>query len=445
MNALNKTGKFYTQIIMKHIGIFIFVGILFVVFHDQGWFPNENIYAISQLVYHIVLPALIAFEGGRKTGETNGGILAVLAVSGVLIAENSIGILGAMLLGPAAGFLWKYEEKMIESHAGSEFQMLLKNLTLGITGGILAAASCYLVNPVLVAVTEVISRLVNLLIAYQAIGLLSVVIEPLKVFFLNNVVNHAVLVPVGMEQIQEAGSSVLFLLETNPGPGLGVLAALCCMKKESRNEYVSAMIAEAVGGIHEVYFPFIWADFRLLIPLILGGMAGNLCFSFLHAGLRGVVSPGSILVIFLMAGKGMFLPVLAGIFVSVLVSFVVSIGILRWKKGEEKEEKKEVEAEPKKIDKVAFVCDGGVGSSAMGAAIFRKMLEHKEIEGISVKAYAADLVPEDIDVIVCQKDFFTLLSKELKRRDIYKVESLVRSEEYERLAEQIQRRNEGIR
>lgn len=276
MEKLNKLGKFYTRIIMKHIGIFIFIGILFVVFHDQGWFPNENMYAISQLVYEVVLPALLAFEGGRKVGETGGGILAVLATAGLLTAESSVGILGAMVLGPAAGFLWRKEEPLIEKYAGAGFQMLGKNLAMGITGSVLAVFSYYLVSPVLAMATGLAGRMMNLLITYRAIGLLSVIIEPLKVFFMNNVVNHAILVPLGMEQLQETGSSVLFLLETNPGPGLGMLAALFVVKKERRNEYLSAIAAELAGGIHEVYFPFVWSDLRLLAPLILGGMAGNM-------------------------------------------------------------------------------------------------------------------------------------------------------------------------
>ncbi|MCU6686971.1 PTS mannitol transporter subunit IICB [Dorea acetigenes] len=454
MEKLNKLGKFYTRIIMKHIGIFIFIGILFVVFHDQGWFPNENMYAISQLVYEVVLPALLAFEGGRKVGETGGGILAVLATAGLLTAESSVGILGAMVLGPAAGFLWRKEEPLIEKYAGAGFQMLGKNLAMGITGSVLAVFSYYLVSPVLAMATGLAGRMMNLLITYRAIGLLSVIIEPLKVFFMNNVVNLAILVPLGMEQLQETGSSVLFLLETNPGPGLGMLAALFVVKKERRNEYLSAIAAELAGGIHEVYFPFVWSDLRLLAPLILGGMAGNFTFVLLDAGLKGMVSPGSIFIILLMAGRGMVIPVLAGIFVSVAVSFGGSLLILRLKERKKteqedreekgKKEEKEMEGkEEKRIGHIGFVCDGGVGSSAMGAAIFRRMLAARGMEDVCVKAYASDLIPEEIDLIVCQRDYFVMLPKKFQEREVYTVENLVSAGGYEELIEQLQRRNEG--
>lgn len=441
MKKLHKIGKFYTRIILKHIGIFIFVGLLFVVFHDHGWLPNSDLYAISQLIYAIILPAFIAYEGGRLISGTEGGILAVLAVSGLLVSENSVGILGAMVAGPLAGVLWKYGQRYLEKRAGSSVQMLMKNLTIAVLGGILAIDGYYLISPVLGVITEVAYRMVNMLVNCKLIALAGIVIEPAKVFFLNNMVNHAVLVPMGIEQVQDMGKSVLFLLETNPGPGLGLMLALFCSQKERRSEYTAAMIAQTIGGIHEVYFPFVLSNLSLLLPLIFGGIAGDLCFVLMDAGLMGAVSPGSLLTILIMAGKGGILPVLMGIGISTAVTFVGSILILRHKNqkvNEPETEKKEMKEE---IHQVIFVCEGGVGSSAMGAALFRRTLAREGITDVCAEACAADLVSERPGLLVCQKDYYNRLPEEMKKREIYVVESLLKAEEYVGLAEEIKKRN----
>lgn len=462
MEKIHSVGRFYTRIIMKHIGIFIFVGMLFVVFHDHGWLPNEDIYAISQLVYVVILPAFIAYEGGRLVSGENGGILAVLVMSGMLVSESSAGILGAMIAGPFAGLLWKKEQKFLKEKAGSSMQMLAKNLALGITGAVLAVFVYYLVTPMFYLLTEAVYRGVDFLVSCQMISLAGAIIEPAKVFFLNNIVNHAVLVPLGMEQIQEAGKSVLFLLETNPGPGLGLLLALGYLEREKRTEYMAAVIAQTIGGIHEVYFPFVLSDLRLLFPLILGGIAGDFCFVLLGAGVQGTISPGSILIVLLMAGRDGILPVLAGVSVSALVTFGGCLCVKRMgrKWGEEKEVLDEAEKPERgqldmtknaagkvekmsreKVESVAVVCEGGVGSSAMGAALFRRVLTREQIEGVHVEAYAADLVPVTVQMIVCQKDYMERLPGVLKEKEICSVESLMRTEEYERLAGVIRQRN----
>lgn len=444
MRILRKIGKYYKRAILKNIGVFIFIGLLSVLCGEYGWLPNEDIYAISQLVYQYILPTMIAYEGGRELGESNGGVLAVLAVTGILLANPALGIVGAMISGPLAGFLWSRLERTLERRVDFRFTMLWKNLSVAALGGVLAVCFHALLAPLLQAFAQVLGMGMQFLISHHLIGVLAVVIEPAKVLFLNNVINHAVLVPIGMQQVQEAGSSVLFLLEANPGPGFGVLLALYCVKREQKNEHASAMIAQAVGGIHEVYFPFVLADLRLLVPLIFGGMAGNLCFQFLDAGLQGVVSPGSIVVILLMAGKHGCIPVLAGVAVSAVTAFLLSMAVLRVgrKEKEDKGDQREtVMEEKKKIEQIAFVCDGGVGSSAMGAALMRRMLAQTGKSGIQVKAYAADLVPEDVDLIVCQKDFYALLPEGLSGREVYVVDSLVQTEGFQTILEEIERRN----
>lgn len=450
MKLLHKTGKFYSRIIMKNIGIFIFIGLLAVIFCEHGWFPNEKIYAVSQLVYLIILPVRIAFESGQMLGGTGGGLLAVLAISGILTDAPQIGILGAMAAGPFSGFLWKKLEALIEQWAAGRFQMLAKNLCIGIAGGCLAILGIYVITPVLEFLQTLVYYGMDFLVAHKLLWALSIMIEPAKVFFLNNLVNHAILIPLGMNEVQEAGSSVLFLLETNPGPGIGFLLALwyAGRQKEERESAASALAAQALGGIHEVYFPFVLSDLRFLFALILGGIAGNLCFSFFRAGLQGAVSPGSILLVLFMAGKNGMLPVLLGILISAALSFSCSLFLLHTKKPDTKpipEKALQETKEKRMIRKIAFVCDGGMGSSAMGAALFRRAAAKEGLEGLEAEPFAADLVPEDTDLIVCQKDFSRTLPEKLLSAEIYTVESLVKTEAYQKLIEMLRKRMEEKR
>lgn len=467
MKYIRRIGKYYTGIIMKNIGIFLCIGLLLVLFGEQGWVPNAHICEVTMLLYQVILPTMVAYEGGAKLGGISGGILAVLALAGALSADSGIGLFGAMVIGPLAGCLWRQIGKLLEK-TDFRMKMLVKNLSLAACGSVLLILTQTFFLPVLEWGIGMVYQGVHFLVAHHMTFAASILLEPAKVFFLNNLMNHGILVPLGMSQVQETGSSILFLMETNPGPGLGVLLALYFRNKEDKNEYISAMLAQSVGGIHEVYFPFVLSNLRLLFPLILGGMAGNICFELLDAGLKGVVSPGSFLVILLMAGKEGFFPVLAGMAVSAAVSFAGCFLLLGFGGGKEPERKlrqeEEVQGETigreteeiqkeqvsrgddkmqekRRIEQIAFVCDGGVGSSVMGAALLRRLLAQKGIEGIKVQAFAVDLVPPEIGVLVCQKDFCRMLPQELLAKEIFTVDNLVQPEGFAQILEQIEQRN----
>lgn len=453
MKVIQKIGKFYTRVIMKNIGIFIFIGLLSMIFGAYGWFPNKNIYAISQLVYKIILPTMIAYEGGIELGGAGGGILAVLAMTGVISSESNVGILGAMLVGPVAGYLWRRLEKFFSEKTDFRLKMLVKNLSVGVFGGILATLYYFLFTPILNFITEYADRGVYFLLEHHMTAVLSIIIEPAKVFFFNNLIEHAILVPIGINEMQETGRSILFLLESNPGPGMGLLLALYYIRRERREEYMSALIAEAVGGIHEVYFPFALSNPLFILPLILGGVAGNICFSCLDAGIQGVVSPGSIFVILLMAGRNNFIPVLFGIVISVIVTFAAIMLLYSFEKKSKKKEKVEHKEatmdwtkgtqikSDRPIRKIAFVCDAGMGSSVMGAALLKRTLAQKGMKGIEVEAYAADMIPSDIEFIVCQKAYYRNLPQNAQNKEIYLVDDLVQSQGFVSLVELIQKRN----
>lgn len=457
MELLRKTGRFYKEIIINNIGIFIFIGILSVIFHDYGWFPNENMYAISQLVYHVALPVLISFEGGRKTGGNSGGLTAALAVCGIAAGGTESGLWGALLIGPAAGFLWKYSFQWISGKCKASLQMLVKNLWIAVLAGIMAGMAYAVLTPVMNQFITLLSRFTDMLVKFGMLGTLAFIIEPAKVFFLNNLMNHSILVPLGMSQAVAHGSSVFFLLEANPGPGFGMLGALFLCHKEKRQEYGAAMFTQAVGGLHEVYFPYVLSNLWLLLPLMAGGFAGNLTFQYLHAGLQGPVSPGSVVTILLMAGKNTWLFVLAGLAVSTAVSFAGSLLVLKMTAKSNNTVSKEISTHDKspmnnineeknmKIQRIAVVCDGGVGTSAMGASILRRRLAQEKLTGIQVDAYAADLIPDGIDLIVCQKDLYDHLPEELRSvigpsGEIYTAGSLLTAASYDGLVRLLQER-----
>lgn len=456
--SLHRFGKFYSSVILNFIGIFIFVGIISVVFGDCGWMPNEDIYAISQFVYSAVLPILIAYAAGNQVrrlkehGESKrfhaGGVIAVMAAAGMVLADSECGILGAMILGPLSGIIWEYVLEPLVRNVKAGMEMLVHNLVAAFAGSLMAVFAFYLVSPLLSFIEDILFFGMNYLMEHKLIWLLSVLIEPAKVFFLNNSINHGMLLPLGVQQAEHLGESILFLLETNPGPGLGVLGALYIVRKEKRKEYGASMFVEFIGGVHEIYFPEVLSNLWLLLALISGGAAGNLCFLVCHGAVMGAVSPGSILSILLVCSKNRILSVLSGVFVSAAVSMLAALLILKIQNrnrenketGTEVQNAAEMEWEKKMSIKVGFVCNAGVGSSAMGAALFRRKLQEMNITDIEVEAYPADQIPDDLMLIVCQKDFQEKVPFEYRGDKVYTVGSLLNQSEYEAIIEEIQRK-----
>ena len=445
---IQKVGKFYSKIIMNYIGVFIFVGVLSVIFGDHGWYPNEDICHITQIVYLFLIPSLIGYGAGNAAGGKEGAVVAVLAVVGLVASSYNVGILGAMILGPLCGWCTKW----ILEHTADRFavstHMLIRNLMIACMGGALCIISFYILAPVLVSASEVIALGIDKIVDNKLIFLSSILIEPAKILFLNNGVNHAILTPLGMQQAEEAGKSVLFLLETNPGPGAGVLCSLFVMEKEKRQQFGAGIFAQAVGGVHEVYFPFILSNLRLLFALIGGSMAGIFCFVQMGVGLNGPVSPGSVVTLFMMAGRKNIVGAMIGVGISAATSFL--IGLLILKTGQKRsiqntspEEETQIMQKQSPIHTILFVCDGGVGSSAMGAALFRRKLAESAIADVEVKACAVDMIEKTCDLIVCQKTFADEFGDFLAGHEIYTLDNLLGTHEYEGLLRAIRSRNEG--
>lgn len=459
---IKRVGRFYSSIIVQNIGLFLFVGMMSVLFMEDGWFPNRQFYDISQMIYKIAIPLVIAAGGGRKTGGDPGATAAILAVAGILVAGQESGILGAMILGPAAGFAVSRLMKQILKKVEPGFEMLTRNMTIALTGCVFAVVSCMVVQPVLFRANMALGYVTKRIVDGSMLPFLAIVIEPAKILFMNNGINHGVLVPLGMEQAEAAGKSVFFLLESNPGPGLGILLALWFRKKEKREKYGLCMLVHGLGGIHEVYFPYVLANLWLLPALVAGGIGGNLCFSLMRGGTAGPVSPGSVLTIMMMSRRSEWIGNVAGMAVSAVISMVAALVVLKLQSlksgqsmqleesiqplqsGQQMQSGKGASQEPpqsdteKKITSICVICDAGVGSSAMGAALIRRRLAGEHVSGIRVDARPADRIDPEADLYVCQKNFADRLGGRSGTKGMYLVENLLDASEYDKLMQMLQ-------
>ena len=411
---IQQFGRTLSGMVMPNIGAFIAWGFITALFIPEGWWPNGQLAQLVGPMLTYLLPLLIAYTAGRNVAGERGGVIGAIAAVGVIVGSDIPMFIGAMIMGPLAGYAIRRFDRMVEGHVKAGFEMLVSNFSIGILGMLLAVLGYYVVGSVVTGLTMLISSGAELVIRHGLPPLVSLFVEPAKVLFLNNAVNHGIFSPIGIEQARETGQSIMFLLETNPGPGLGVLLAYWLFGRgNARQSAPGAVIIQFFGGIHEIYFPYILARPVLIVAAIAGSAAGLLFFSLTDAGLVAPASPGSILSVLAMAPKGKTLIVLLGVVISAAVSLVVAAPFIR------RASKTETEGDPavgklpqstagisphaagRPVRKVIFACDAGMGSSALGATRFRKRLRDAEI-GVAVGNSAADRIPSDADVVVCQ-------------------------------------------
>lgn len=411
---IQQFGRTLSGMVMPNIGAFIAWGFITALFIPEGWWPNGQLAQLVGPMLTYLLPLLIAYTAGRNVAGERGGVIGAIAAVGVIVGSDIPMFIGAMIMGPLAGYAIRRFDRMVEGRVKAGFEMLVSNFSIGILGMLLAVLGYYVVGSVVTGLTMLISSGAELVIRHGLPPLVSLFVEPAKVLFLNNAVNHGIFSPIGIEQARETGQSIMFLLETNPGPGLGVLLAYWLFGRgNARQSAPGAVIIQFFGGIHEIYFPYILARPVLIVAAIAGSAAGLLFFSLTDAGLVAPASPGSILSVLAMAPKGKTLIVLLGVVISAAVSLVVAAPFIR------RASKTETEGDPavgklpqstagisphaagRPVRKVIFACDAGMGSSALGATRFRKRLRDAEI-GVAVGNSAADRIPSDADVVVCQ-------------------------------------------
>jgi len=417
-------GRFLSGMVMPNIGAFIAWGLIAALFISTGWIPNEKFAAMVDPMSHMLLPLLIAYTGGEVVAGKRGGIIGAIAAMGTIVGSPDTPMfIGAMITGPLAGWVIKQFDKKIEGHVKAGFEMLVNNFSLGIIGGILALIAMVGVTPLVNVLSNGMSAGVNFFVEHGLLPLVSLFIEPAKVLFLNNAINQGILSPMGIQQVTEAGKSVFFLLEVNPGPGLGILLAYCIAGKGSaKSSAPGAVIIHFFGGIHEIYFPYILMNPLLLIAAIAGGACGVFIFTMFDVGLVSAASPGSILAILAMAERHSYIGLIIGVLLAAVVSFVISLPILKFMGKdaslEEAQAKKDAmksqakgtvlkdsnKAASGRINKIAFACDAGMGSSAMGATVLKKKIAEAGMSGIEVIHTPVSSIPADVQIVVTHRD-----------------------------------------
>ncbi|WP_312059619.1 PTS mannitol transporter subunit IICBA [Pantoea septica] len=424
-------GRFLSNMVMPNIGAFIAWGIITALFIPTGWIPNETLAKLVGPMITYLLPLLIGFTGGRLVGGDRGGVVGAITTMGVIVGADMPMFLGSMIAGPLGGWAIKSFDRAVDGKIKSGFEMLVNNFSAGIIGMLLALLAFLAIGPLVEGLSHILAAGVNLMVQNNLLPLTSIFVEPAKILFLNNAINHGIFSPLGIQQASEAGKSIFFLIEANPGPGMGVLVAYMIFGRGSAKQSAGgAAIIHFLGGIHEIYFPYVLMAPRLLLAVILGGMTGVFTLTLLNGGLVSPASPGSILAVLAMTPKGAYFANIAAIIAAFAVSFVVSSILLKTSKVKEEDD---IEAATKRmhdmkaqskgqavagapvvadassvdvshVRKIIVACDAGMGSSAMGAGVLRKKLQDAGLTNVSVTNSAINSLPGDVDLVITHRD-----------------------------------------
>lgn len=448
---IQKFGKFLSGMVMPNIGAFIAWGFITAFFIASGWFPNEKLAGLVDPMLKYLLPILVGYTGGKVVAGVRGGVIGSIATMGVIVGADIPMFIGAMIMGPLSGYIIKKFDKAVEGKVPAGFEMLVNNFSVGIIGMILAIVGFYAVGPFVVMMTGVLKGGVEFIISKGLLPLVSIFIEPAKVLFLNNAINHGIIGPIGIEQAQNMGKSIMFLLESNPGPGLGVLLAYwMCSKGAMKESAPGAAIIHALGGIHEIYFPYVLMNPLLLLAPIAGSAAGILVFSIFKVGLVATPSPGSIFAILALAPKGEMLGVLLGILAAAAVSFLVAAPLVKKVANNMEDETKEESNLESNVDvikrdvinKIVFACDAGMGSSAMGATKFRNRIKKLGLN-IEVTNSSVDTIPSDADLVVSHVKLIERAKKNSTQAEHVFIENFLQDKKLDELFNSLQARTNG--
>lgn len=466
-------GSFLSSMIMPNIAAFIAWGLITAMFIDVGWLPNENLATMVDPMIIYLLPLLIAYTGGKLISDVRGGVVGATATMGVIAAfPDSPMLLGAMVMGPLGGYLMKKVDEVLVPRTRQGLEMLVNNFSAGFLAFFLSLFGYYGLGPVVGWLTAMLGKLVDIIVAAGLLPIASIFIEPAKVLFLNNAINHGVLTPLASEEVREAGSSILFTLESNPGPGFGILLAYIVFGKgTARATAPGAAIIQFVGGIHEIYFPYILMKPTLVIAAILGGASGILTFSLLDFGLSGPPAPGSILAYIAMTPRGEYFTMFLGILAATLVSFVVASFILKFSKQQDEANLEAATAQMEEtkgkkssvagsltkaedaemtedgfdystVDKIVFACDAGMGSSAMGAGMLKNKFKKAGLD-IEVTNSAINQLKGDEDIIITQKTLTERAESKVPTAKHISVDNFLNSPKYDALLEDLQNEQQG--
>lgn len=456
---VQKLGSNLSSMIMPNIAMFIAWGLITALFIETGWLPNADLAALVDPMLYYLLPIMIAFQGGKLVYEERGGVAGAIAVMGVIVGSPIPMFIGAMIMGPLAGWLIKQLDNVFASKIRTGFEMLYNNFSAGILGTILAIIGFYAIGPAVTAGTEVMATGVDAIIQLGLLPLANIFIEPAKVLFLNNAINHGILTPLGTEQALETGKSILYLLEANPGPGLGILVAFALFGKGSaKSSSWGAMVIHFFGGIHEIYFPYVMMKPSLFFAVIGGGVTGTFVNQLLDVGLTAPASPGSIIAVLGMTPRGEYLGVIAGVLAGALVSFAIAALILKADKSEDYDLEAEMahtqsrKAESKggvvvaegvavdeipttQIDRVIFACDAGMGSSAMGASLLRKKFQAENVNIDVTNSAINQLKADNHTLVITQQELTPRARQTAPNATHVSVDNFLQSPKYDELVQ----------
>lgn len=470
---IQKFGSYLSGMVMPNIGAFIAWGLITALFIPDGWAPNETLAELVGPMITYLLPLLIAVSGGRMVYGVRGAVVGAIATMGVIVGTDVPMFLGAFIMGPLGAYLIMKFDGLLDNKIRQGFEMLVNNFSAGIIGGALAIAGVLGVGPVVGALSAALGRGVEVIIGLGLLPLVSIFVEPAKVLFLNNAINHGIIAPLALDQANQAGKSILFLIETNPGPGLGVLLAYWFVGSGiSKASAPGAAIIHFFGGIHEIYFPYVLMKPILLLAVIAGGASGLFVESIFGVGLVSTPAPGSIFAILALTPPGNFIGVILGVATATTVSFLIASPLIRRSSdGEEdgdqlnqateqmqdmkgkksqaadslaangssdSKEKAGVAAVPDAthVDSIVFACDAGMGSSAMGASLLRKKVKEADLDIDVTNASIGDLTGDE-DIIITHKDLTERAKEHTPNAVHVSVENFMNSPKYDEVIEQL--------
>ncbi|OEF08086.1 PTS mannitol transporter subunit IICBA [Vibrio genomosp. F10] len=423
-------GRFLSNMVMPNIGAFIAWGFITALFIPTGWLPNETLASMVGPMITYLLPLLIGYTGGKLVGGERGAVVGAITTMGVIVGTDIPMFMGAMMVGPMGGWAIKVFDQKVEGKVKSGFEMLVNNFSAGIIGMVCAIIAFFFIGPFVKILSAGLAGGVHFLVEAHLLPLTSIFVEPAKILFLNNAINHGIFSPLGIQQASEAGQSIFFLIEANPGPGLGILLAYMVFGKGTAKQTAGgASIIHFFGGIHEIYFPYILMNPRLILAAIAGGMTGVFVLTVFDAGIVSPASPGSIFAVLLMTQKASIVGVLASIISSAAVSFAVASVLMKTQTTTDEDgdesalnkatsQMKNMKSASKgatvahqnkgnidlaNVQSIVVACDAGMGSSAMGAGLLRKKIQEAGL-AINVTNLAINSLTEGADIVITHKD-----------------------------------------
>lgn len=463
---VQKLGTALSNMVMPNIGAFIAWGVLTALFIPTGWLPNAEFAKAVDPAITYLLPLLIGYTGGYVVHGQRGAVVGAIATFGAVAGSEVPMFIGAMAMGPLGGWAIKKFDQAFQEKIRPGFEMLVNNFSAGLIGFGLLLLAFKLVGPFVAIFTTAIGNGVQAIVDMKLLPLANILIEPAKILFLNNALNHGIFTPLGAEQVAKTGKSILFLLEANPGPGLGILLAyLVFGKGAAKSSSWGALIIHFLGGIHEIYFPYVMMKPALFLAVIGGGVTGTFFNQLLGSGLGGPASPGSIIAILSMVPKGgSYLAVLTGALSAALVSFLIASVILKADKSVDDESAlaeaqaatQAAKAESKgqtissqasaqfssdDIQQIIFACDAGMGSSAMGASILRDKVKKAGLSIPVTNKAISNLTDVTNTLIVTQQELAPRAAQKTPRAVHVSVDNFLATPKYDEIVAQLAKKS----